>query len=172
MTGSFWHARAYATDGGGEVIRLTLKDAMAFETICANDEKRLEAIAYRKEGLERSPGHRPTLKVVEALENRELLQALYNQVRTARRAIENVVNGGFPVVYAIRVEPQWFGDKWETYLVNWEEGHRAAVELRCARDLISPDRILAKAMYPKGTDSDFLADWCETWADVEALSRK
>lgn len=37
---------------------------------------------------------------------------------------------------------------------------------------VSADRILAKATYPNGTDSTFLADWCRTWADVEALSQR
>jgi len=41
MTGNFWHARAYATDGGGEVVRMTLQEARNFEALCSEDEQRL-----------------------------------------------------------------------------------------------------------------------------------
>jgi len=172
MTANFWHARAYATDGGGEVVRKVLQDANGFESLCSNDEKRLALKARWEDGLKQSPGHRPTMSAVEVLSDEQRLNAICAGVTTARRAIEDVVKGGFPVVYAIRVDPQWFGETWETYILNWKEGSRAAVELRCGRDLISPDRIVAKAIYPNGTDSDFLCDWCETWADVEGLLQK
>ena len=172
MTANFWHARAYATDGGGEVVRIMLQEAKDFESLCSNDEKRLALKARWEGGLRQTPGDRPTMRAVEVLSDKQTLNAICAGVTTARRAIEEVVKDGFPVVYALRVEPQWFGKTWERYMVNWEEGHRAAVELRCLRDFISPDRIIAKAVYPNGSDSDFLCEWCETWADVEALVQK
>ena|SRR5438045_3508073 len=67
-------------------------------------------------------------------------------------------------------KPQWFGEEWDRYLAHWEEGNRAAVELRCPRDRVSPDRIVAKAMFPNGTDPDFLGDLIGSWAEVESLS--
>jgi len=170
MAGNFWHARAYATDGGGEVVRMMLKEAKEFEALGSEDMKRLALKSHWQQGLKNSPGHPATLRAVEFLEDNEALRAACKRVTNARKGIENIVRGGFPVVYALSVEPQWFGEAWETYLVNWKDGHRARVELRCLRDLISVDRIVAKAMYPNGTDPDFLPDWIRTWTDAEFLS--
>lgn len=170
MTGSFWHARAYATDGGGEVVRIMLKEAKDFEARCSEEPKRLALKAYWEEGLKRSPGHAPTLKAVEFLGDKDALQATCRGVIQAREAIENAVQGGFPVVYAISVQPEWFGQTWEAYLCHWEDGNHGAVELRCSRDLVTPDRIISKAIFPNGTDGDFLGDLIHTWGEVEALS--
>jgi hypothetical protein len=166
MTGNFWHARAYSTDGGGEVIRITIKEALEFEALCTSDEKRIALINSWKKALKAEPGHYLTVKAVGVLEDQDAMQALCNTVRTARTAIEKVTKGGFPVVYALRVEPEWFPERWERYMFNWTEGKRAAVELRCRRDLLCNDRILAKAIYPNGTDPDFMLDGHKTWADV------
>jgi hypothetical protein len=171
MTGNFWHARAYATDGGGEVVRMVLKDAKDFETLCSKDEQRLALKARWEEGLKKSPGHSPTVRAVEFLGDQAALQATCRRVTDARQAIERVVHGGFPVVYGISVEQLWFGKTWDTYLAQWEDGHRAAVELRCSRDLVSSDRIVAKALYPNSTDPTFLPTWIGTWAEAEALSQ-
>jgi hypothetical protein len=170
MTASFWHARAYATDGGGEVVRMMLKEAKDFEALCLQNERRLALKGRWEEGLKKSPGHRLTLNAVALLGNQEALQALCNGVKMAREAIEKVRMDGCPVVYAIRVKPEWFPDTWERYMFNWKEGTRAAVELRCNRNLLFSDRILAKAIYPNGTDADFLLDGFKTWTEVEALS--
>jgi hypothetical protein len=171
MTGSFWHARAYATDGGGEVARMVLKNAKDFETLCSKSEQRLALKARWQEGLKKSPAHTPTVRAVEFLGDQAALQATCTRVTHARQAIERVVDGGFPVVYGISVERPWFGKTWDTYLAQWEDGHRAALELRCSRELVSPDRIIAKALYPNGTDPDFLPMWIRTWAEAEALSQ-
>ena len=172
MTGSIWGARAYATDSGGEVARIMLKEAMDFEALCSQDEKRIALKGRWEEGLRKSPGHLLTLNAVEVLGNSAALQTLSSQLTIARKAIEEVTKGGFPVVYTLRVEPEWFPGNWERYMFNWKKGTRAAVELRCRRDLLSNDRILAKAIYPNGTDPDCLWDGFETWAEVEALSQK
>jgi hypothetical protein len=171
MTGNFWHARAYATDGGGEVVRMVLKDAKDFETLCFGNEQRLALKAGWEEALKKSPGHSLTVRAVEFLGDQAALQETCRRVRDARQAIECVVHGGFPVVYAISVEQSWFGETWDRYLAQWEDGHRAAVELRCSRDLVSSDRIVAKALYPNGTDPSFLPTWIVAWAEAEALSQ-
>jgi hypothetical protein len=171
MTGSFWHARAYATDGGGEVVRIMLKEAKDFEALCSEEPKRLALKAHWEEALKGSPRHAPTLKAVEFLGDKDALQATERRVKQAREAIESVIRGGCPIVYAISVEPQWFGETWETYLWHWENRNHGAVELRCSRDLVMPDRIIAKAMFPNGTDPDFMPTWIRTWAEAEALSQ-
>ena len=169
LTGSFWHARACATDGGGEVVRIMVKEASDFETLCGDDAKRLALKRHWEEGLKGSPRHAPTLKAVELLGDRDALRAICRNVTQAREAIASTVRGGFPVVYAISIDSKWFGEQWEAYLAHWEEGNHAAVELRCSRELVTPDRITAKVMYPNGTDHDFLGDLIHTWAEVEIL---
>lgn len=171
MTGGFWDARAYATDGGGEVVRMMLEEARDFETLCLNDAKRLALKARWENGLRDCPDHALTLRAVEVLGDKDGLQATGRRVKQAREAIESVVRCGCPIVYAISVEPHWFGGTWETYLWHWENSHHGAVELRCSRDLVTSDRIIAKAMFPNGTDRDFMPTWIRTWAEAEALAR-
>lgn len=118
MTGGFFHARAYSTDGGGEVVRMMIKEAKEFEALCLNDQKRLALKKRWEDGLKQSPGDIATLRAVQALEDKQGLQHTCNQVRQAREAIEEITKGGFPVVYALRVEPGWFPDNWERYMYN------------------------------------------------------
>jgi hypothetical protein len=40
LTANFWSARAYATDGGGEVVRMTIREAQQFERICTTPPER------------------------------------------------------------------------------------------------------------------------------------
>ena len=44
------------------------------------------------------------------------------------------------------------------------------MELRCRGDHVPAERIVAKVMYPNGTDKDFMPTWCKTWEDAEALA--
>ena len=56
ITGNFWFARAYATDGGGEVVRKTIEEARSFEEICTIPEKRAALEAHWQKGLQGVPG--------------------------------------------------------------------------------------------------------------------
>jgi hypothetical protein len=172
MTPNYWYARAYATDGGGETVRIMAKEARDFEDINIRDERRLALKAYWEGGLRKSPTHAETLRVVELLSDKQALHTLGENVIIARERLESATKDGFPIVYAIEVEPDWFPkEEWDDYKCDLEEGRRA-LELRCACDHISPDRLVAKAIYPNGTDSTFTPDWFDTWKDVEALSTK
>jgi hypothetical protein len=168
MTGNFWGARVYATDGGGEVIRLTIKDATDFESFCASPDRRSVKRSEWEEALRQHPTHLPTRKTLELLKNDAAMDVHCANVRSAREAIENVIAGGFPVVYALRVKPQWFPTLWEPYMYQWQDDHRGK-ELQCPRELITADRIVAKAMYPKGTDKDFQPEGFETWKHLGLL---
>lgn len=169
MVGNFWGARCYSTDKGGELVRMILKDSYSIEAICTIDERRLELKGHWEDGLRGSPHHEATLKVVQLLSDRQALQDMATRVREARKGLEAATDGGFPVVYALHVEPQWFPSTWERYLYHWEGGHRGMVELRCRRDLISADRIIARAMYTCGTDPSFQPDGFETWKQLGLL---
>lgn len=168
LIANFWSARVYATDGGGEVIRMTIREAEQFERICAAPQERAALKNHWQKGLSDCPDHTATKAAVKLLGDDHALQHLCSEVKAAREALVSVTAGGCPAVYAIRVEPGWYGNKWATHLAHWEHGRRD-VELRCSGNLIPPNRLLAKVIYPKGTDRDFMPTWCKTWGDVETL---
>lgn len=169
MTGNFWGARVYATDGGGEAARLAIKDAKGFEAFCASAESRAAKRHQWEGALRQHPTHVPTRNALELLKNDPQMNALCREVQQARQRLESVTRGGFPVVYALQVEPEWFPASWEAYTHHWELGHRNAIELRCHRSLITPQRIVGKVMYLNGTDPDKQWDGAETWKELGLL---
>lgn len=154
MAESFWGAREYSTDGGGEVVRMMLKEARQIENYRVNDEARVSLKSRWDEGLKKSPNHEPTKRAVALLDGGAEFDRLCHEIRQAREAIEAETLGGFPVVYAIRVQPDWFPDQWERHLHHVHEDSRTD-ELRCLRSLITAERIVGKAEYPNGTGSSF-----------------
>jgi hypothetical protein len=78
----------------------------------------------------------------------------------------------YPVVYAVRVEPSWFGDGWEDYLRNWQDLGSGGTELRCRGLEISRDRLVGRADYPHGTDESFSPTHVTTWLEVEGMAGK
>lgn len=204
LTPSFWGARAYATDGGGEVVRHTIRDAKVVEALIASaaarrarieeleraiiqeEERRRQLESqwaqelewkrdmYSAEEIKEEEGHHayyrrqwssfePTRSVIATLNDDEAMEGLLVTVRQAHEELLMLGEGGYPVVYAIRVEPEWFGDQWGVYLGRWEAGS-ASMELLC-RETIGPDRLVAKAEYLQGTDDTFSPD-CTTWEQV------
>jgi hypothetical protein len=168
LSANFWVARAYATDGGGEVVRKTIEEAEEFERICTDPQERAKLKALLEEGLRESPQHRPTQAAIKMLENDEALNQMHAKVKAAKDSLLDLTVTGHPIVYAIRVEPKWLGKHWKTHISSWEEGVRE-VDLPCCGDLIPPNRLVAKAIYPNSTDRDFMPTWCSTWEDVVAL---
>lgn len=171
FSANFWFARAYATDNGGEVIRKTLEEAGEFEDICANPQR----LASLKNGFvnalrEHGP-HPLTQTVIKTIENENAINQLRAEVRAAKDALTYQTAHGHPIVYAVRVEPEWLGDYWDSHISSWEEGERE-VNLPCCGCTIAPDRLIAKASYPNGTDPDFMPTWCSTWEDVVDLSSR
>jgi hypothetical protein len=112
MASSFWGAREYSTDGGGEVVRIMFEEAKQIENFRTSEEARISLKARWEDGLKRSPNHEPTKRAVELLAGGPGLDRLCTEVRSARETLEAETAGGFPVVYAIRVLPEWFGDRW------------------------------------------------------------
>ncbi len=170
FSASFWGARAYATDAGGELVRMTIKDATNFEQICTVAEERSCLIRRWENGLQAHPNHAPTVAAVALLKNEGRMRELYASVATARRQLLTLSEGGHPVVYAVRVEPSWFGEHWETYLRKWCELGVGGTELRCRGVSICPDRLVGRADYPHGADSTFDPSHITTWVDVEEIS--
>jgi hypothetical protein len=170
VTPSFWGARSYATDAGGEMVRLAIREARQVESICTSPQKRTVQKARWADGLRVHPNHAPTLAVVKLLDDDEAIRQLCAQVKAAREGLASVIEGGCPVVYAIRVDPSWFGAEWEAYLAKWKRGSSRR-ELRCTCERIHPDRIVAKATYLNGSPSFEPLD-CTTWDDVETYTRQ
>ena len=168
ITGNFWLARGYATDGGGEVLRKTIEEALSFEEICAIPEKRSELKAHWLKGLQEYSGHAATAAAIRMLDDEEGLSRLCRGVKAIRERLTDLTNGGFPVVYAIRVQPEWFGDRWPGYLSDWDRGARAG-ELRCCGNLVPLHQILGKAEYPNGTDRDYTPNLFHSWEEYQEI---
>jgi hypothetical protein len=167
---SFWFARGYSTDRGGEIVRKGIEDAIGFERICTLPEER-EAFARDLDGgLRVQPQYTAIRSAIELLKSQHALQQLHADVTTAREELQALTDGGRPVVYAIRVDPVWFGDSWEDYLQRWMAG-RGAIDLRCGQAKIPPERLVGRVVYPNGTDRTFMPTWCTKWSDVENLRR-
>ena len=116
LIANFWSARAYATDEGGEVVRMTIREAQQFERICASPQERAALKAHWENGLREYPNHAATKAVATLLGDDEALQRLSSEVKAPRDALVSLTAGGCPMVYAIRVEPSWFGNQWTRHL--------------------------------------------------------
>ena len=166
---SFWAARSYAMDAGGEVVRKTIQDAEAFERICLEPEARQVLIDRWKEGLRSQPDHAATKAAVAALHDEQKLMESLASVQLARKQLAGRGVGGYPVVYAVRVEPAWFGQSWDRYLRYWHELGVARGELKC-RATIASGRLIARADYPNGTDPTFSFTHFTNWSQLEEVN--
>ncbi|MGO9267931.1 MAG: hypothetical protein ACLQBA_24090 [Candidatus Binataceae bacterium] len=160
----FWVARSYAVTKGGEVVEEAIKEADQFEQVCSTEAR--WAIKARWDAALRFHGeHALTRAASEALGDEQRLNALRMKVREAKKELVEATVGGHPVVYAVRVEREWF----ET---SWEDLPRVGIasirqNLRCNARYIPADRILARADYPNGTDPHF-AEFRTNWDEVSA----
>jgi hypothetical protein len=155
---NFWFARAYATDGGGEIVRKAIEEAEAFERICSVPAERDELLKYLTASSQQA--------AISILTDDKALSRLRTDVKEAKNALMSLTQGGHPVVYAVAVKPDWFED-WARYISYWEMGIR--IDLQCRHD-VAPERILAKVNYPNNTDREFLPTWCRTWDDAAAFA--
>jgi len=73
------------------------------------------------------------------------------------------------VVFAVRVKDTWFGDRWDEHLERWHNGLPREANMPCLIRHIPAKHILAKVMYPNGTDPEFLPTWCNSWDAAMAL---
>lgn len=171
LSANFWFARAYATDNGGEVVRKAIEEAEQFERICVTAQERIAPKTRFESALRERGPRRATQAAIEMLENDEVLERLSAKVKASKNDLMDLTDTGHAVVYAIRVEPTWFGKYWKSNVLSWEEGRRK-VDLPCCGSHIPPDRLVGKVSYPNGTDMDFLPTWFSPWQDVLALTHK
>src|SRR5579862_7231825 len=92
ITGNFWFARAYATDGGGEVVRKTIEEARSFEEICTNPEKRAALKVHWQKGLQECPGHPAAVAAIKVLEDEQILSRLFEEVKSVRERLTWLTN--------------------------------------------------------------------------------
>jgi hypothetical protein len=168
FSANFWFARAYATDRGGEVIRLTIEEADDFERLCGDAGRRQRAVRRWKEGLRQHPNHAPTMEVIRTLESDDTLHTLLQRVLAARARLTRLTEDGHPVVLAVRVEPAWFSETWDYHLDGWHSGEKE-VNLRCQVQSIPATCVLGAVEYPNGTDRTFMPTGDE-WDEIKELS--
>jgi hypothetical protein len=169
LSANFWRARAYATDRGGEIPRMTLELAEHVERICTSSEARTACRRHWQKGLDANPEHVATKKVVELLDDREALDRMFSEVTSAKNRLINLTSDGYPVVYAIMVEPAWFGEDWERHLDLWPLGLQE--DLSCSCERVTVDRLVAKVYYVNGTEGDFLPTGFSNWEEALAWIR-
>lgn len=169
FSADFWTARSYATDGGGEVIRTTVEEAAQFERLYAEPHERQRLIQHWRAGLAESPGHGATESALRTLTDNGRMAEMHSVVSEAKARLLSLVADGHPVIYAVRVEADWFrSTTWEQHVDDWQAGRRQ-VDMRCLARDIPVDRFLARVAYPNGTESDFGAAWCASWSDAQSL---
>jgi len=169
LSANFWRARAYATDRGGEILRMTLELAGHVERICTSSEARAACRRHWQNGLDANPEHIATKKVVELLDDSEALDNMFAEVTSAKHRLINLTSDGYPVVYAITVEPIWFGENWEHLLNSWQLGFPG--DLSCSCERVTVDRLVAKVSYVNGTEGDFIPAGFSTWEEALAWTR-
>ena len=64
--------------------------------------------------------------------------------------------------------PNGLGSGGQNTLSDWDMTVRAH-ELRCSGGLVPPDRIIAKAEYPNGTDRDFRPTCFHNWEEYQKI---
>jgi hypothetical protein len=96
------------------------------------------------------------------------MDVLREAVCGAKTRLAAAGEGGHAVVYAIRVDSTCFeASRWQQHLADWQLGIRE-VNLPCSVQHIPAARLIAKAVYPNGTESDFVLS-CATWDEVMAI---
>jgi len=119
-----------------------------------------------EEGL-RQGEHAPTRAALQVLMDDKSMHDWYVRVKAAREELARTVSVGYPVVYAIRVESTWFGERWTSYIYDYENA-LSHTDLRCPAVDVTSDLILGKVSYSKGTETDYEVG-CFTWQDARAI---
>jgi hypothetical protein len=91
---------------------------------------------------------------------------LAGRVTTIQRRLTDLTADSFPVVYAVRVDPEWLdrnGEELERQDVGDLVITAANILCRCS---IPADHLLAKAEYVKGAESGYLGPQPRTWHEA------
>ncbi len=168
LSAGFWHARAYATDPGGETVRLAIEEAMEFESFAADDRKRVSLCEWWESGLRTDPTHERTRQAAEILRDSRRIRELGNDVQTVRERLSALVVGGFPVVYAIRVQPGWLKKGYYQRLLGAMRIRLYEINLACDVECIPAHCFLAKVEYPNGIDGEYLQVFRTSWTEATA----
>ena len=177
FTSSYWSARRYSRNRGGETVVHIIKAAQQFERLVNTPEIASDHKKYLQSMLHHpvcQPGlysERPKyLEYLTKLEDEIQLSNGLDQLLEIRGRYEQQTRDAYPVVYAIQLSPAWieqigqFG--WRD-IPNEEkyEDFDFGFELRSV-ECIPPSSILARADFPNGVDNlyhnldiDSLVSW-------------
>ena len=154
----FWHALEYAGDIGGESVKNALKAATNFREFSTDPELRRRLLEQHQEqvrlaGESGRPeyAHQP-LSQAEHLRDDKFMQELTGRIGIIEDKLRKSIEGSYPVVYAVRVEREWFDD-WEDPVM---EGGFCFSEtnMDCQRN-VPTGCLIARASYINGLeDSD------------------
>lgn len=84
----------------------------------------------------------------------------------ARERLSALIEGGYPVVYAIRIVRDWLKEGYYDRLQDAIEDGQYEINLACDVAWIPANCLLAKAEYPEGTDAEFLPVERMTWEEA------
>jgi hypothetical protein len=122
--------------------------------VCTLSDEREAFVRDLETGLRIQSQHAAIRSAIELLKSQHALQQLHADVTAAREELQALTDGGHPVVYAIRVDPEWFETPGQ---ITCEAGWREGVRLICSdRADVLPERLLGKVAYPNGTDRTFM----------------
>lgn len=91
---------------------------------------------------------------------------LAQKVTAIRSRLAGLTTGSFPIVYALRVDPEWLewkGKELERQDLGDLVGTDVNLSCRCS---IPADRLLAKAEYVNGAESGYLGPQPRTWEEA------
>jgi hypothetical protein len=94
---------------------------------------------------------------------------LTDNILSIRAHLVGLTAGAFPVVYAVRVEPDWLRRKGEELdRIDCGDLVLTKVNISCAHS-IPPDRLVAKVEYVGGAESGYLGPQPKTWDEARRL---
>ena len=161
FSGSYWLARNYAGNRGGETIHAIIRAANDFEDLVTNPislKDHQEKLANRLSSPNQLPGYPPMSGWAESVRN--LADATYlekcrEEIATIRKYYLEITSEDYPIVYAVRLETKVLS---EHRIENWLKRfgdltrYERSYEKRINSE-ISPDAIVARADYVNGIDS-------------------
>lgn len=174
----YWIARDYANNPGGETLKALLIAIDDFLKFCKDNllkddhiEKLKRKIQVANENLIKSKSLKQPLteadnnfitnyqnmkfsseKALEILNNSEILENYIKKMHNIKQKYLPFIQNHYGVVYVVQVEPQWFKNWIELYLLSNEKHNlliKSGVNLFAKVD-VPAENIIAKINFPNG----------------------
>jgi len=152
FTQNYWYARNYAINPGGETIKNLIATIDDFIRLIDNHDLLLEHAQKLEQELSKLPpniDYRNTLKsCLRKIRNDIYLKDVSSKLRALKVKYENIIKDRYPVVYAVKVEPQWF-ENWMEPIKIGDYMEIKAIDLH-AKVSILPENIVVRINFPNG----------------------